>query len=362
MKKFRIPLLILALLAIIILIVANYQSNREFRSKENNFVVEDTASVTKFFLADRVDRYIKCTRQDDGKWIINDTFQANKEVVDLLLETFATLDVKYPVSNAATENIIKSLSVNSVKTEIYQKVYRINLFNRIKLFPREKLTRTYYVGSETMDKMGSFLIMEGSKQPYVVSIPGLRGFISTRYTTNIMNWRNRNLLNMKLNDIKQISLIYPDSPTESFILVNNNNKSISLFTHPHKKQIHDFDTLKAIQYFNNFKDLNCEAVRNDFSQAMVDSLNSQKPYFSLEIVDFNNKAIELKAWKRKAAPGAINIDDGSDLEFDPDRMHATLSTTKDVYVIQYYAFGNIILPIDWFDKNWKEKLEFVDIF
>ena len=145
MKKNRtaiILLLILIVITIILLVFKNRVNTLE--EKFSNFAVDDTASITKVFLADKDNMTVTLTKQSPGKWMINDEFNASKDAIDMLLKTVMSIEVKEPVSKAGTPEVIRLLATNSVKVEIYQKVYRINLFGKVRLLRHEKITKAYY--------------------------------------------------------------------------------------------------------------------------------------------------------------------------------------------------------------------------
>ncbi len=175
MKKKNLLILVITL---ILLIIAAFlvirQSSGTFGSGMKDFAVTDTASITKVFLADKNNNTILLDRKAPGDWLLNGTYRARNSGIKMLFETFSNLVPKFPVPKKAHNSVITQLAASSVKVEIYQQVYRIRLFG-IKLFPHEKLTKTYYVGGATQDNMGTFMLMEGAEVPFVVHLLGLRG-------------------------------------------------------------------------------------------------------------------------------------------------------------------------------------------
>lgn len=349
MKKNKIPAIILIVLVVLLSIVLLTNNKNEFRNDENNFAISDTTNITKFFISDKQNNYINAVKLESGKWILNDSVQSDNDMINSILSTFLNIAVKTPVSHSERNTIVKIMASASIKTEIYQKVYRINLFNFIKLFPKEKLTRTYYIGGATMSNTGSFALMEGSENPYIIGIPGMKGYITTRYTTNLDEWRMRNIYNFILPEIKSVKVTYPQAIDESFTVVNNDNKTLQLYDFK-DTPINDFDTLMVMQFLGKFKDINCESFYKPKSAHDVDSITSLTPYFTIELIDKANKSHNLTAWKRKAAPGAEDLD-GNPVEFDIDRMIAKSDSFSDLIIIQYFVFGSIIQPIDLFLKT-----------
>ncbi len=347
MKKYRLTIIFTILLTLLAVALLLTSRNGTMRQQENDFAVNDTSNITKIFLADKNNHTVKLQRLDEGSWKLNDKYAASSDLVPILLKTLLTIDVKAPVVKAARNNIIRALAVKSVKIEVYQEVYRINLFGRIKLFPHEKCTRTYYVGDATMDNMGTFMLMEGSEEPYIVYIPGFRGFVATRYTAMEIDWRDHTIFSSKLPDIKSVSLQFSEKPEYSFSITNNNNRSFSLASLTDSRPLVRFDTLKVIEYLGSFRRINFESFLNDIPKKEQDSIKSLPPTFLITLNDKMGTQHILKAWRRKALQGELDIE-GKPTEWDRDRMYALVEDTGDFVAIQYFVFDRLLAPITWF--------------
>jgi len=193
MKKNRGILVIVIILAIMAVILVLQNRKGTLKGEMGEFAIVDTASVTKIFMADMRNNQVLLTKNSPGEWMLNDSLKARKEGLDLLLKTMSNLAVKAPVPKKSYNSVIKRLATNSIKVEIYQKKYRVDLFNWIKLFPHEKLTKVYYVGNATPDNMGTFMLLDGSDVPFVVYEPGFRGFVAARYTAATNDWRDHQI-------------------------------------------------------------------------------------------------------------------------------------------------------------------------
>ena len=59
-------------------------------------------------------------------------------------------------------------------------------------------SKTYYVGGESKDMIGSYMLLENSNRAFVVYIPGFNGFLAPRFTidgTKVSSdlWRDRTI-------------------------------------------------------------------------------------------------------------------------------------------------------------------------
>lgn len=350
MKRYRNSIILLVVLALISAFMLLQNRSGTFRKDSNAFAVDDTSSITKFFLADKKNNTVKVERTEAGKWLLNDKYEVNPTMVQVMLHTFMSIDIKEPVAKATRNTIIRVMAGKSVKTEIYQKVYRINLFGKIKLFPHEKLTRTYYVGDATMENDGTFMLMEGSEDPYVVDIPGFRGFVTSRYSALEGDWRSHSIYRFRVPDLSSVTIKFNEKPELSYSITNNNNKEFVLTTLTDNSAVANFDTGRLVQYLGVYKNLNYESVLDEMTKAKRDSIVATVPTYEVILVDKPGKSHTLKAWKRKADPGQLDLD-GNQAEYDFERMYGLIDNSEQLVSIQYFVFNEVFVPIQFFTHN-----------
>jgi len=354
MKKNRfIFIVVLILLGVALFFVIRSRPGT-YSPGMQDFAINDTSNVTKIFLSDKKNRNITLTRVNEGTWKLNDKFIASKDGIDIMLKTMLNLSVKSPVSNLARNNVIRRLAAKSVKVEIYQHVYRIDLFGRIKLFPHEKLTKTYYVGGVTQDNIGTFMILEGSEEPFITYLPGFRGFISSRFSTLEEEWRAHILFHHRLPDIANISLAFGDNPEWSYSLDNPDNRGFKLTSSMSRQPVTDFDTAKVIEFLGSFANVRFEAFLNDLDKAKRDSIISSRPFYQISLTDRSGKTITVTTFKKLPSPGQTDIN-GNLIKFDKERMYALVNDNKDLVFVQFFAFDHILKPLPFFLKGGKAK-------
>lgn len=343
--------LLILFIAIVLLIVAVFfitsQSNSTLSGKENNFAVEDTSSVTRIFLADKSGHQILLNRNDNGLWMVNDSLESLQEKVYTLLETIKGIDVQRPVSNKAHNGVISRLAASSVKVEVYQKVHYINFFNEIKLFPYEKNTRTYYVGGETQDKMGTYMLIEGAENPYIVGIPGFRGFVSTRYTALLADWRHHRIFESRINEINQLKVVYKENPESSFRIENIDNRAFKLYDISKKRYLSQFDTVKVIEYLTSYRNIRFEYLMNErLRDSRIDSIANQQPVHIIELKRQDGVSQRVET-HYMPANGRLDLD-GNPLHYNPDKMYAFINGGADIVTVQFFVFDKLFKPIGYF--------------
>jgi len=346
MKKKNILILVITL---ILLIIAAFlvirQSSGTFGGGMKDFAVTDTASITKVFLADKNNNTILLERKAPGDWLLNGTYRARNSGIKMLFETFSNLVPKFPVPKKAHNSVITQLAASSVKVEIYQQVYRIRLFG-IKLFPHEKLTKTYYVGGATQDNMGTFMLMEGAEVPFVVHLLGLRGFVGPRYSTQEKDWRDHTVFRTRLNDIRSITMEIPAEPENSF-KINNQNGEVNLLRLQNQEPVRQFDTLKLLNFMTAFNDLRFEALLNEINAQRIDSISNSLPRYIITLVDSRSDTTVMKTFYKPNDERQFDLE-GKVYVFDLDRAYALVNKDRDFVLIQYFVFDKVLKPLSFF--------------
>ncbi len=351
MKKNRYILLLVLLLAFVAVILVLTNSSNTFRRSMSDFAVADTSIVTKIFMTDKNNNSVKLSRKETGSWVLNDKFTAIKFNIDLMLKTMTDIQVKAPVALAAHNTIIKHLAVNGVKVEIYQMVYRID-FMGIRMFPHEKLTKVYYIGGATPDNQASYALMEASEEPFVIYLPGLRGFVTPRYSTIERYWRDLTVFKNGIEEISSVKLEVPENPEYSFEVRLAKGRLKSFNSLAGNKPVADLDTLKVLNFLSGFRNVNFEAFLNDMDKRTRDSILSTNPFIVLTLTDTLNKVKAIKIYHKPNLFGQKDFK-GRVLPYDPDRLYAMINDGKDFVLIQYFAFNKILRPEPYFVKGFK---------
>jgi len=341
MKKNKYILIIVIILAAIAAFLWFSRSSGTISPKMMDFAVKDTSNITKVFLVNKKNKSVLLEKVNLGEWRMNGKYKVRKSGIDMLMETMLKVSPKTPVPKSAHNSVVRMLAASSIKVEIYQEVYRIDMFG-LKLFPHEKLTKTYFVGSPSADNMGTFMLMKGASIPFVVHILNFRGFLGTRYSTIESDWRDHTVFNTKLSDIKSITMEVPENPAESF-KVENEGKSPKVYDYPTGTQIEGYDTIFLLNFMLAFSDLRFEAILNpDVTPQRIDSIRNSTPLFILTVEDKKSKTTQLKAFPRPNTEEKVN-NFGELYVYDHNRLYGIANDSEELLMIQYYVFDKVFL-------------------
>jgi hypothetical protein len=314
-----------------------------------DFAVEDTSIITKIFLSDKENKNVLLEKKSPGSWTLNNKFQASTDLMNIFIKTLHRLEVKSPVAKAARNNVVKRISSIGVKVEIYQTIYRIDIWG-LKLFPHEKLTKTYYVGDVTQDMLGTYMLMDGYEDPFIIHIPGFNGFLSSRYSTVANDWRDHSLFSVELPNIKSLKMEFPSSPESSYIAENTGKVNFKLTALRSNTVIPDYDTTRLLDCLSAFRDIKFELLINDSKEHNKDSVIASTPYHIITLTDVAGNTTVVKTFHKHYAADQPDDISGKPSLFDQDRLYALINDGKDFALIQFYVFDRILRPLPYFLK------------
>ncbi len=286
--------------------------------KDSAFQIPDTASVTKIFLASKFG-WSTTLEKINGIWYINNQ-KASSGMVRMLLRTMHLQRIKRPVYSGERNMVIKTIATKGTKVEVYA---------------GDDLIKTFFVGGNTNDSEGTYFIMEGSENPFVVYMPGLRGFLNSRYRVKEDDFRDTQLFGSSASSLKSVSVEYPKQPDQSFI-IENSGSGMTLFGPE------DYDPLKVENYvlvLQKVHIVNILNMENDGVIKLYDSLSQLVPDARIKVED-----------QRPAYSNSINIYFNPE---DPDGGYgiATFAGDEKFVTYQDYVFRNVLVPSDFFLKE-----------
>lgn len=340
MKKNRVILIVVLILVVIAAFFILTERDTTLNQNASLFAVEDTASISKIFLVDMNNESVLLERQKNGKWMLNGKYPAHPFQVNSFLKTLMDVEVRSPVPKAARNNVISRLSASAVKIEVYQNKPLIDLMN---LFTRERLAKVYYVGGATQDNRGTFMLMEGHEEPFVVYIPSFRGFVAPRYSVNEDDWRDHTIFKTPLKDISLVKLDFFEDPEESFMVKRNMDDEFDLILSSSQEEV-PYDTLRMLNFLSAFEDLRFEAVlNNSVEQTFIDSVKSSRQAHRLTLVDMDNDTTRLVTHRKRGFSEIYDEKEGLQLvPFDLDRLYGFVNEGEDFVLLQYFVFDKAL--------------------
>jgi len=358
MKKQKIYFIIACLLVILSIIAIVYQKGG-FRKSYNSqkistvFAIKDTAAITRIFMADMFGTKVLLTREAEG-WFVDNHKPASSYQMNDLMATLISLRIAQPIARAAQRSITEALAVNSTKVEIYGMEPLFTLFGR-PFFIRERLLKTYFLGDATQNNLGSYALLEGMSEPYIIYKPGFRGYVTPLFSPDPLDWYSQRIFGTKLTRIKNASFIDLENPENSFFVEKAGPRSFTLFD-VHKNVVLDYDTLLLINMLSEFRERNYEMFLSGMPQPLRDSIIRSYLYKIISITDVNDQTTTMKLYYRIDETSLYDEDDNLIEEthyvYNLDRSYATINdNTDEIYTIQFFHFDRQIQPLSYFLKR-----------
>ncbi len=353
MNKTRRYIVLLVLLGAAAVFLLNQKHNSTLKKQEADFSVSDTSTVTKIFIADKRMHEVTLQRTPKG-WRLNGNQKVNERIVQSLLGTMHRIKVQAPVSNVSFDNVVSRMASIGIKVEVYQEVYRIDWFDKIKLFKHEKLTKVFYVGDATANNLGTYMLMEGASQPYITYIPGFRGYLSTRFSPLPDDWKSHEVFRHQLSEIKSVEFKVTDLPEESFkIEVKDDAGNYQLTRLVDNQIVSNFDTLKVLNLLTSFADVRYETRMNNLmSKVRIDSVLNSKTLFELTVITNNNDTNKIDMFKKGALQDeAVEAGYNDMISMDNDRFYGHVNKGEDFVVLQFFVFDKLLKPLSYYQNK-----------
>lgn len=263
MSRTNILIIIFLLLgALTVLYITSKPDDRStVLGADRDFAVE-ADRIYKIFIADRQGNQTTLEREGEH-WIYNGQWRARPNAVENLLDAVSRVQMKYKPPRAAVPNMIKNLSSDGIKVELYDR--------------RGEKIKTYYVGGSTPDERGTYMIMEDADEPYVVHIPSWEGNLRFRYNLQGDDWRDKSVFAEDIEEIQSVTIEYPQQKSESFQL---NRAGTGFEVKPYQNLTPEskspYRKGSAETFLYGFESLVAEAFENDNPKR--DSIRQLQPF------------------------------------------------------------------------------------
>ncbi len=331
----------LAVIVLVLLALALYLSTLDkgstARIDQTDFAIADTAAIGKIFIADRQGRTVTLVRQKGMTWSVNDQYTARPDAVELLLRTFKNVYIQRPVNKAALEQVNRIMAAGAKKVEVYDL--------------DGKWIKTWYVGHGTMDKKGTFMLLETPKYgkaeaPYIIDMKGFLGMLDTRFFTNEQEWRSPRILQYPDMDLREIEVFYPTEPQASFRIVYGGGNDIQLYARGSQATVPVYDTSLVKDYMLNYKLASFENFHTGLDPAQEDSVMAELPLIVIKVTD-DKKVTTVRLWTKAPPEGQLEMDDITPAVIDREYYYGA-TDDDDLALVQRFVWDAFRAPLQVF--------------
>ncbi len=323
---------ILLLLMLVLAGGAYYFLNQEDMGNDSSeFAYKNTDKIYQILLSHPNGKKINLERGAEG-WLINNK-PVRQEPIDLLMNTLQRLHVRSKVPNAAKKNVQDHLKRSGITAKALDK--------------SGNLLKTWIVGTESPGKMGTYMMLGGSNQPYDVDIMGWNGTLRARFMLDEEAWRDRAVFKTKTKDIQSVSVEYfgEKNKNSSFTIKLNEEKEYEV--NPLLSSTKNSDKAvvkqKVLHYLKGYESKIAENFVNDFSAR--DSIVQTTPFCQIKLEDKTGKIKDVKLF---VIPVTGATADEQVLRNDVERYHASVNDNEDFMLVQHRVFYALFPPYTYF--------------
>ncbi len=176
------------------------------KDTSRQFAYPETDDVHRIFVADRNGHQVTLTRGGISGWLA-DGRPANEHIMNNVLQAIRYVDVQSLPSYQAVPNMVKDIATSGILIQLFDEA-------------GTKL-RGYYLGGSNNQETGTYAIIEGAEDPYVVHLPGFTGNIRQRFVHWGDEWRDKVYFRVRPERVERFSIEYPKQRNKSFELTRN---------------------------------------------------------------------------------------------------------------------------------------------
>lgn len=302
---------------------------------EGSFAVPDTNMIGHVRVLDRDGKTLSLDRKN-GLWYVNDRYRAEPRVMEEMLETVSQIEVKYIPPASMIPNIIKSLGAHGRRVEVS------DLDGQV--------LKTYYVGGVAPEGSGTYVMMEGSDQPFVVTMKYFHGSLSARFYLDEKDWRDRSLFPMNVENIVSFSIEYPRFRDKSFTIERKgpNAYTVKPFYELSKVIDGEVNPDRPAELLSRLKELRIEGFNNENPER--DSISKTLPFCVIYVTtrDSTERITTLHTIVPTDIDGAILL--GNNGQPLPVERYHVNSNWGDFMMVQHLPFSKIFWSYDMFFK------------
>lgn len=290
------------------------------RIERRDFAVNEIELVDKIVITSKAPSKVELIKHGEH-WMVNNNFKARPSSMKYILKTLNKMEIKHPVQKNSIDQILNDMAAISIKVDVYK---------------NGKKDKTLYIGNNTPDEKGTYMLLEGGLSPYAIHIPGFEGYLRSRFIYDPMLWKSKEVMNIEQKNIEWLTMEYPNQKEASFKLVQN-GKTISLFDSQNNPQ--PIKSMVARNYLTAFKNIAHEGFIMASDPVQPEEIITLPKIFNLTIKEKGKPEYTLRSFQKTEY---VKTEDGNGFyqKVDKNRLYAT--NGESYFIIQYFVFNPML--------------------
>lgn len=238
-------------------------------------------------------------RYNGSRWIVNDAYPADRDLVSVLFATLQQAEAKRPVAGNLRDSVSTYLEEHGVRVSLYEDDQQVHRF----------------LAGGNAAKTQAWFKYPGMQGVYVMVIPGYRVYVSGILELEPRQWKDKLVFNFNWTNFTALEAKFPDDAGAGFRITQNRDGLFSVEGQPSDtSRVHDF--LDAVSLLTTTEYLS--------PGALTDSLRATQPVMEIVIHDVAGNAYSLELFDRQEStvPGLLNGQEG--VRFADHQVEAVL--------------------------------------
>jgi len=210
-KYIWLTAVILAVVTIAVVQFNKKSVEKQLETADRGFTVKSMDDVNKIVI-----RHVKLQplifTRGKNNWLLNGTHDVDPGVFVNIEKVLTNMQMLYIPAKKATTTVLESLKSNGIQVDIYKDED-----------DREPV-KMFFVGTDTQKGDGTYMILGGSSQPYVMHLPGLAGGLRSRFEQPAINFKDKFIIKNAPGSITSLTMEYPGDYRSSFKISQNNGE------------------------------------------------------------------------------------------------------------------------------------------
>jgi hypothetical protein len=325
---------ILALVALIgVAVFLFFKNQAPSIEEQRDFTTAEIGELSQINLKDRHGHEVVLTKENNI-WMANERYPASRVMLNDLLYALEFMYAEYPVPAVAVNNVLTEMITNSTKVSLYKN-------------GKSKPFKVFSVGGASHAQDGSFMLMningEAAEKPYLVKLPGFRGYITYRFSSILKYWVSQDFTSYLPQEIESVSLEYFQEDKDESFTLKRADDTFELTSNGQTYLGESLNTDLAEGLFASFMELSFE----DFMDSIP---NKDSIVANLHLLDIRVNAVDGKKHHLSIYTKPLNIfdnapldQDGNPVYIDPLKLYAYNHQSESFFTIQYFTFGKVFL-------------------
>lgn len=251
---------------------------------KNKFKNFDLKTIDQIVLESKMGRVE--LKFSGSKWEVNNQFDADASMIEVLFATLQQAEPKRPVAESIKDSIGDALKVHGVK---------------VSLLEQGAAKFSFYAGGNFQKTQAFFGEANAEIQPYLVTIPGYRVYVSGIFELAEADWKNKYVFGFNWRNFQRLETQFSQKPADNFqVAVEDNYFAVQGLT--------DLDTAKLNTYLDDISLLTVDEYKNE--PIFSDSLSHPASILMIVVKDIAQRTYTLELFPPKASgqpvPGLIN--------------------------------------------------------